>query len=401
MQTLIKDRPRWHLLFMAFLSSVALLLTLNHLSSFDPSPLPSIAPGQNLSILLSNAEFDCNACEKPNVTEPKLAWEACLDRGSAPEYYMSIVIVTRSDDYAGDQRHRLQNMIDSTYILAMRTRTRMELLIVEWNPAIGRQRIKDIFRFRRSEYLVYRIISVPKKIHDTRPNIGNIPLHDYEGKNVGIRFARGEFILCTNQDNIWSWNMHNAVASKSFVPNMFYSQYQDRHDNHADHLPKTLVRLPSFPNDEKVFNACPINAFGYGQFVMPTPEPITMDNFFKIGQHAGDFILGHRDTWRIPRGFREAGGTAWIDMEFLMTAQWTFDIPITFTYNTLSCHQDHANVWENNPGAQNDNTKVDLSKMQAKEDKYVNERGEWGLYNVNIWEMGLECAAFRGGSGVL
>jgi hypothetical protein len=159
--------------------------------------------------------------------------------------------------------------------------------------------------------------------------------------------------------------------------------------------------LPSFPTDEKIFNACPINAYGYGQYVMPKPEPITMDNFFKIGQHAGDFILGHRDTWRIPRGFREAGGTAWIDMEFLITAQWTFDIPVIFTYNTLSCHQDHANVWENNPGAQNDNTKVDLSKMLAKEDKYTNERGEWGLYNVDIWEMGLECAAFRGGSGVL
>jgi hypothetical protein len=134
---------------------------------------------------------------------------------------------------------------------------------------------------------------------------------------------------------------------------------------------------------------------------MPKPEPITMDNFFKIGQHAGDFVLGHRDTWRIPRGFREAGGTAWMDMEFLMTAQWTFDIPVTFTYNTLSCHQDHANIWENNRDAQNDNTKVDLSKMQAKEAKYANERGEWGLYNVDIWEMGLECAAFRGGSGVL
>lgn len=117
------------------------------MSSFDPSPpSPAMAPGRNLSILLSNAEFDCNACEKPNVTEPKLAWEACLDRGTTPEYYISIVIVTRSDDYAGDQRHRLQNMIDSTYVLAMRTRTRIELLIVEWNPVIGRQRIKDIFR---------------------------------------------------------------------------------------------------------------------------------------------------------------------------------------------------------------------------------------------------------------
>ncbi|CAO3667234.1 unnamed protein product [Umbelopsis vinacea] len=358
-------------------------------------------PGPKSNHLLSNAQFDCNACEKPNVTDSKLAWDACLDRGAVPEYYLSIVLVTRSDDYATDQRHRLQNMIDSTYILAMRTRMKIELLIIEWNPVIGRQRIKDIFRFRRSEYLEYRIISVPKKIHDTRLNVGNIPLHDYEGKNVGIRFARGEFVLCTNQDNIWSWNMHNAVASQAFRANMFYTQYQDRHDNHADKLPKTLVRLPSFPTDEKIFNACPINAFGYGQFQLPKPEPIDLDNFFRIGQHAGDFILAHRDTWRIPRGFREAGGTAWLDMEFLMTAQWTFDIPVTFTWNTLSCHQDHENIWENNLAAQNDNKNIDLSKMLAKETKYVNQKGRWALYDVDIWEMGLECSVFRGGTGII
>jgi hypothetical protein len=54
-------------------------------------------------------------------------------------------------------------------------------------------------RFRRSKYLNHRIITVSKKIHDILPNKGNAPLHEFEGKNVGIRFARGEYIVCTNQ----------------------------------------------------------------------------------------------------------------------------------------------------------------------------------------------------------
>lgn len=54
-------------------------------------------------------------------------------------------------------------------------------------------------RFRRSDYLTYRIITVPENIHQALPNIGNAPLHEFEGKNVGIRFARGEFVACTNQ----------------------------------------------------------------------------------------------------------------------------------------------------------------------------------------------------------
>ena len=43
------------------------------------------------------------------------------------------------------------------------------------------------------------MITVPKEIHDILPNVGNSPLHEFEGKNVGIRFARGEFVVCTNQ----------------------------------------------------------------------------------------------------------------------------------------------------------------------------------------------------------
>jgi hypothetical protein len=54
-------------------------------------------------------------------------------------------------------------------------------------------------RFRGSEYLNHRIITVSDKIHKILPNIGNTPLHEFEGKNVGIRFARGEYIVCTNQ----------------------------------------------------------------------------------------------------------------------------------------------------------------------------------------------------------
>jgi hypothetical protein len=49
--------------------------------------------------------------------------------------------------------------------------------------------------------LNHRIITVSDKIHVILPNKGGSPLHEFEGKNVGIRFARGEFIVCTNQGN--------------------------------------------------------------------------------------------------------------------------------------------------------------------------------------------------------
>lgn len=47
--------------------------------------------------------------------------------------------------YDSGQHHRLQNFIDSAYILAEKTQEKIELLIVEWNPPEGSRRVIDAF----------------------------------------------------------------------------------------------------------------------------------------------------------------------------------------------------------------------------------------------------------------
>lgn len=47
--------------------------------------------------------------------------------------------------YCSNQHHRFQNFIDSAYLLAERTQTKMELLVVEWNPPGDRRRVLDSF----------------------------------------------------------------------------------------------------------------------------------------------------------------------------------------------------------------------------------------------------------------
>lgn len=86
-----------------------------------------------------------------------------------------------------------------------------------------------IYRFRRSEYLTYRILTVPKEIHDTFKYETSKSVYEFEGKNFGIRHARGEFIVCTNQDDIWSNNMYQVIQSRSWQKNMIYTQFQDEH----------------------------------------------------------------------------------------------------------------------------------------------------------------------------
>ena len=42
-----------------------------------------------------------NTATKDQHKVTKDTWNKCLDAGATPEYYLSIVIVTRLDDYAG------------------------------------------------------------------------------------------------------------------------------------------------------------------------------------------------------------------------------------------------------------------------------------------------------------
>ncbi|KAI8368281.1 uncharacterized protein BYT42DRAFT_503737 [Radiomyces spectabilis] len=342
-------------------------------------------------------EYIANTANHDHITLSKTQWEQCLDPGAEPAYYLSIVIVTRMDDYAGNQHHRFQNFIDSTYILAERTKTKIELLIVEWNPPKDKRRIVDAFRFRHSQYLNHRIITVPKAIHDALPNVGNAPLHEFEGKNVGIRFARGEFIVCTNQDDIWSHNFHNAIQSRVFEKNVIYLQHQDHHNIHAEKLPPSLVKVPIFADDDIIYNACQLGDQDWGNYTLAAPMNVTTENILDIADQAGDFTMAHRDTWKIPRGYREAGGVAWMDIEFICTATWTYGIPVVYSKPGFTCHQDHQNIWEFIPERHNDNKDIDMGEIMRKEKVYINKEKEWGLQQLDIWDMELECLQFRGG----
>ncbi|KAI7890816.1 uncharacterized protein EV154DRAFT_421350 [Mucor mucedo] len=349
-----------------------------------------------------------NTAKVESMEMTKSDWESCLSPGETPTEYLSIVIVTRVDNYAGGQQHRLQNFIDSAHILAEKTKEKIELLIVEWNPPEDRRRVIDAFRFRSSKYLKYRIITVPPSLHQIIQNRGKSPLHEFEGKNLGIRFARGEFVVCTNQDDIWSHNFHNAVMSRVFEKGVIYVQHQSPHNIH-ENFPPSIVRLDAFPSDEVIYDSCKLGDQDWGNYKLPPPITVTSRNdpdikdktttmnILKVADQAGDFTMAHRDTWKVPRGYREAGGVAWMDIEFICTATWTKKIPVVYVKPGFTCHQEHANIWESNKEAMNDNSDIDMSKIERGEKVYMNKEGEWALQNYDIYKEGLACMEFQGG----
>ncbi|KAI8096490.1 uncharacterized protein BX664DRAFT_258050 [Halteromyces radiatus] len=351
---------------------------------------------QNKTHLLSTATYDCLYCEKPQTlgyTREQL-FNACLDPGVVPEYYLSIVVAARPMDYTADYRTKLQNTIDSTFLMAEKTKTLMEIILVDWNPQPQRRPLRDSFRFRRSDFLTYRILTVPRQIHDSLYQPDRSPTYEFEAKNVGIRFARGEFVLCSKLDDIWTTHLHNAVKSRSWRKGIFYTQSQKDDSNG---IKEDSVQLSSFPTDDELDQACGIHDdYPMGSFKMTKAVEMNKDNYVQMTRHAGDFSLADRDTWKLTQGYREIGAKTWMDVELLLTAAWTLDIPIAYQPTSIfNCHQT-SRLYNNNDMMDN----VDIDDIKSKKISYMNKPGHWGLQGIDLYEQGMKCEVFRGGLGI-
>jgi hypothetical protein len=120
---------------------------------------------------------------------------------SVPELYLSVVAVSRNDDHGSNLRGRMQHFVDGFVAQCRRHQLDAELVLVEWNPPLGRPRLADALRWPEDPGPAsIRIITVPPEVHAQFAHSSQLPLFQMIGKNVGIRRARGRFILATNVD---------------------------------------------------------------------------------------------------------------------------------------------------------------------------------------------------------
>jgi hypothetical protein len=123
---------------------------------------------------------------------------------------------------------RLSLFAESLLQLANRYHLSGELIIVEWNPPSG-PRLHEVLQLRtKSDTFIIRFIGVPPEAHQRFRNADVIPLFQYIAKNVGIRRARGEFVVATNPDLLFSDALVSFLASGTLDANALYRI--DRHD---------------------------------------------------------------------------------------------------------------------------------------------------------------------------
>ncbi len=137
--------------------------------------------------------------------------------------YLSIVVTSRNDDHGGNILNRMRLFQNGLMEQARRHQFPIELIIVEWNPPANHPRLHEVLpKPAENDLLELRYITVPVAIHRGYRRAPDIPLFQMIAKNVGIRRARGAFILCTNIDLLFSDALFSTLAEKSLHRDAYY-----------------------------------------------------------------------------------------------------------------------------------------------------------------------------------
>ena len=148
------------------------------------------------------------------------------------EPYLSVVVATRNDDHGGDPLKRLQAFVNCFDAQCHRFGLDAEVIVVEWNPPPERPRVSSLLRLPAPSRCRYRFIDVPAELHRRLQFSDVLPLFQMNAKNVGIRRARGRFVLATNIDIIFSNELIERIAARQLEPGRLYRV--DRHDIQSD-----------------------------------------------------------------------------------------------------------------------------------------------------------------------
>jgi len=146
---------------------------------------------------------------------------------------LSIVATSRNDDHGGNLLHRTQLFVSGLIAQCNRHNLDAELILVEWNPPSDRPRLSEVLQWPIDTGLCdIRIIEVPEAVHRRFQHSENLPLFQMIAKNVGIRRARGEFILATNIDILFSDELMKFISEGYLKPGRTYRI--DRYDVYGD-----------------------------------------------------------------------------------------------------------------------------------------------------------------------
>lgn len=328
------------------------------------------------------------------------------------KHYLSIVATTRNDNHGGDLLKRTTAFVTGIYDQSEKWDFPVELVIVEWNPPAGEKLLHEVLpKPKPNSKVDLRYVVVPNEVHQTYKNANKIPLYQMIAKNVGIRRASGEFILCTNIDILFSDESFKFFADKKLEHGWYYRA------NRCD-VPKEVMDFETLTERLAFAAANVIKRMGKSQghetLILPTlvykfPRVTKLLNEmvlqlwkkFKKGQFpyfivdfdaCGDFTLLSREDWEKMEGYPELDMySIHIDSMGLWAANALGLKQFILPYNAPIYHIYHEDGWESDDALRTikfleSKPSLDYSIVHKGGIQLIGAKKSWG-FNEHNWGL--------------
>lgn len=263
---------------------------------------------------------------------------------------------------------RMSCFINNLIYQTNRTKFHAELIIVEWNTPEGNVLLNQVLAGpKQGDYLTVRYIIVPPEIHQQYRYSDALGLYQMIAKNVGIRRAKGEFILCTNIDILFSDECFDRLAKKNLEKGAYYRA--NRCDVPADvmdipnekdklaYSEKNIIKRLGKNRQYNWVHGIPDWWYGYPNALMVIDKiwGVIEKRLTKVDNptHAldtsacGDFTLMHKEDWLKIDGYVELDlYSIHIDSMALMAANALGIKQVIFPFNYCIYHIYHKDGWE-------------------------------------------------------
>lgn len=315
--------------------------------------------------------------------------------------YVSFVVCARNDNYGGNFIQRLQMFLDNLCYLCNKYTLKSELIIVEWNPPKENKKLKHEINWLSSEYFKVRFLEVPPILHRKIQNSNKMPIFEYIAKNVGIRRAKGEYILATNPDIIYSKSLIKYLAKKRLKNNAFYriDRYDvkniqlDSYDAKSieSNLKNNCIRLNTLGITIKIKNNAPFLraqnlSLRNAKKKIKEQKKVGIDLVeFNIHTNAsGDFLLMRKQNWFKLKAYPEIPTHSFIDSYMCVIAASSGLKQIILPKSLLLFHLEHNRPTANRPLTSYEIFEKESKKMLTIRKPIINNNKHWGLSQFTL-----------------
>lgn len=209
--------------------------------------------------------------------------------------YVTFVFTGRNDDFGGDFNGRFFRALRFNHERLSEAGVPHDFVFVEWRPLADRGYLATVLaeQFSSAAGLYLHSYVVDPAYHDALTLNPRLQFQEFLAKNVGIRRARGQFVLTTNTDIYLSRGVIDVFAARALEDGVLYRAA--RHDLKGD-------IDPSFIDWD----------------VLEDERNCEVENRIKpplFTNASGDFLLLDRGTYHRLGGFNEIYRTAKIHMD--------------------------------------------------------------------------------------